>query len=382
MEMPHLSEKTVVHAPRFHTFPEEGIEYFLDPDSPHWIAADERGGELLRQLDGRRTFGDLLAGYAARQGLEAGKALLHVHDFLQGGLRAGFLTLAPIERPTYEGRLLHTRPAGLRELWLHTNNSCNLACTHCLVNSGPGESPGLPPQELERLIEACELGVERFYMTGGEPFLRPDLDRLIRRITEERGRELILLTNATLFRGPRGAALSSFSRELVKFQVSVDGGRPETNDPIRGAGTFERALDGVQVVADLGFEVSLTTVVTVQNLRELTQLTRLAAERGASSQHLMWSHKRGRAKVSDNGFFPDTADILVAVEAAADRARELGISLDNLEAARRHANGQPGVKYDLGNAGWDSVCVYADGTVYPSAALADHRPLSCGQVTD
>src|SRR5438105_3012672 len=381
MEMPHLSEKTIVYAPRFHAFREGEIEYFLDPDSPHWIAADERGGELLRQLDGRRTFGDLLAGYASRHGLDAGKAWLHVHDFLQGGLRAGFLATAPIDRPAYEGRLHHTRPAGLRELWLHTNNSCNLACTHCLVNSGPGESPGLPTQELERLVdEACELGVERFYMTGGEPFLRPDLDGLIRRITDEKGRELILLTNATLFRGPRGAALSSFSRELVKFQVSVDGGRPETNDPIRGTGTFERALDGVQVLADLGFDVSLTTVVTVQNLRELTQLTRLAAERGASSQHLMWSHKRGRAKVSDNGFFPETADVLIAVQETADEAARRGIPLDNLEAVKRRVNGVPGVKYDLGNAGWDSLCVYADGTVYPSAALANEPALACGDV--
>ena len=381
--MPHLSEKTIVHAPRFHAFREGEIEYFLDSDAPHWIAADERGSELLQQLDGHRVFGELVAGYASRHGLEAGKAWLHVHDFLQAGLRAGFLALAPIEHPAYEGRLRHTRPAGLRELWLHTNNSCNLACTHCLVNSGPGESPGLPAQELERVVdEALELGVERFYMTGGEPFLRSDLDRLIRRITDESGRELILLTNATLFRGPRGAGLSGFSRELVKFQVSVDGGSPETNDPIRGAGTFEKALDGVQVLADLGFEVSLTTVVTRQNLLELTELTRLADERGASSQHLMWSHKRGRARVSDNGFFPETADILVAVHATADEAARRGIPLDNLEAARRRVNGQPGVKYDLGNAGWDSLCVYADGTVYPSAALADHRPLACGRVPD
>ena len=54
---------------------------------------------------------------------------------------------------------------------------------------------------------------------------------LIRLITEESSRELIILTNATLFRGPRGAALDTFSRDLVKFQVSVDGARPERLRP-------------------------------------------------------------------------------------------------------------------------------------------------------
>lgn len=381
--MPHLSEKSVVYAPPFYAFREGETDFFLDEAAPHWVAVDDRGAEILRQIDGHRPFGDLVTWYASRKGLEAGKAWLHVHDFLQACLRAGFLSLAPVGRPPYEGRQRYSQPSGLHELWLHTNNSCNLACTHCLVSSGPGETPGLSSRQLRRVIEeALAMGVERFYMTGGEPFLRPDIDELIRLITEANERELIILTNATLFRGPRGAGLSSFSRERVKFQVSVDGASPETNDPIRGAGTFGKALEGASVLANLGFEVSLTSVVTRQNLRELPELTRLASKHGARSQHLMWSHRRGRAKSSDNGFFPETADILIAVMRTADRARELHVALDNLEAARRRVNGQPGVKYDLGNAGWDSLCVYADGTIYPSAALADHRPLACGRVTD
>jgi MoaA/NifB/PqqE/SkfB family radical SAM enzyme/SAM-dependent methyltransferase len=274
-------------------------------------------------------------------------------------------------------------PTTLRELWLHTNNSCNLACTHCLVSSGPGETPGLAPQQLRRVVdEALALGVERFYVTGGEPFLRPDIRELIGRISREKGREIIVLTNGMLFRGPRGIALQGLPRELVRFQVSLDGARPETNDRIRGAGTFEKALDGVRFLSDQGFEVSLTTVVTRQNLGELPALTRIAAEAGARSQHLMWSHRRGRARESDNGFFPETPDILVALFRTAEEAARLGVALDNLESVRRRVDGPSGVKYDLGNAGWDSLCVYADGTVYPSAALANHAPLACGRVTE
>jgi MoaA/NifB/PqqE/SkfB family radical SAM enzyme/SAM-dependent methyltransferase len=343
---------------------------------------DERGAEILRQIDGR-TFGELVASYGNPRSLEAGKAWLHVHDFLQAGLRAGFLGTEPFSRAAYEGRSRYAKPEGLKELWLHTNNSCNLACSHCLVSSGPDGTQGLSAAALGRVVdEALEIGVERFYVTGGEPFLRPDIYDLVRRITEEGGRELIVLTNATLFRGPKGNELPTLSRERVKFQVSLDGARPETNDPIRGAGTFTRALDGVRQLAELGFDVSLTTVVTRKNLKELHELPRIAAESGARSQHLMWSHKRGRARESNNGFFPETADILEGVFEACDAAARNGIALDNLEAARRRANGQPGVKYDLGNAGWDSLCVYDDGTVYPSAALANHRPLACGNVAD
>lgn len=381
--MPHISEKSIVYSPSLHEFQEGGINCFLDEERPHWAAVDSRGAEILRRLDGTRTVGDLVAWYASEKKLEAGKAWLHVHDFLQGCLRSGFLSEAPFKRSVYEGRQRYAAPTGLHELWLHTNNSCNLACTHCLVNSGPGETPGLAPEALLAVVrEAVALGVERFYLTGGEPFLRPDIEILLRAITEEAGREAIVLTNATLFRGPRGNRLSSLSRQRVRFQVSVDGARPETNDPIRGAGTFVKALDGAKLLADLGFDVSLTTVVTRENLSELPELTRHTAQSGAKSQHLMWSHRRGRAAQSDNGFFPETADILVALMETADEAARQGVALDNLEAARRRVNGPPGVKYDLGNAGWDSLCVYADGVVYPSAALADHPPLACGRLGD
>jgi MoaA/NifB/PqqE/SkfB family radical SAM enzyme/ubiquinone/menaquinone biosynthesis C-methylase UbiE len=379
--MPHLSERAIVHAPPLYTFRDSDIEYFLDEEAPHWVAVDDRGAEILRRVDGRATFGDLVAQYASARGLEAGKAWLHVHDFLQGCLRAGFLAATPFERVPYAGRARHASPSGLHELWLHTNNSCNLACTHCLVSSGPGEAPGLPPESLCAVVEeALALGVERFYFTGGEPFLRRDLETLLRRITEEAGREAIVLTNATLFHGPLGRVLERLSRDRVKFQVSIDGARPETNDPIRGAGTFQKALDGTKLLSDLGFEVSLTTVATKQNLAELPELTRLAAQSGVKSQHLMWSHRRGRAKGSDNGFFPPIADLVPALHATADAASRLGVSLDNLETVRRRVDGPPGVKYDLGNAGWDSLCVYADGTVYPSAALANHSPLACGRI--
>lgn len=382
--MPHLPESTVLYAPAaLHAFREGEIAFFLDSAGPHWVAADERGARILESVDGRATLGDLVARHAGRHGLESGKAWLHVHDFVQDAVRAGFLSLTPPAAPAYGGRLQFGTPSALRELWLHTNNSCNLACTHCLVRSGPAETPGLAGRDWMRVIrEALADGVERFYLTGGEPFLREDLPELARLVTEEGGRELIILTNATLFRGPRVSALDRLDRERVRLQVSVDGARAGTNDPIRGTGTFERALEGVRILADRGFEVSLTTVVTRENLPELPELTRLAAESGAKSQHLMWSHRRGRALESGNGFFPEISAILEGLMAAADEAARRGLALDNLEAARRRVLGPPGVKYDLGNAGWDSLCVYADGTVYPSAALAGHAPLACGRIQD
>jgi len=377
-----LTERTPLHVPAFHFFQDGEITYALDAEAPNWIAVDDRGAKILREIGAAPvTFGELVSRYASRHQLEAGKAWLHVHDFLAAVNRASMLFDAPVERQPYAGRAAYIEPNGLRELWLQINNACNLSCTHCLVSSGPNGIAGMPAENIVATIDAAAaLGIERVYITGGEPFLRRDIFDLAKHITETHGCELIVLTNATLFAGRVRELLQTLDRQKVKFQVSIDGARPETNDPIRGAGTFRKALDGARILSDHGFDVSLTTVTTEENLDDLPELTAIAKRVGARSQHLMWSHKRGRAAESDNGFFPEHVVLLQAVMKTVDAARSEGVLLDNIEAVKRRVNGVPGVKYDLGNAGWDSLCVYADGTVYPSAALANEQALLCGDI--
>jgi MoaA/NifB/PqqE/SkfB family radical SAM enzyme/SAM-dependent methyltransferase len=377
-----LTERTPLHLPAFHLFEDAGITYAIDAEAPNWIAVEERGAEILREIAAEPvTFGALVSRYTSCHQLEAGKAWLHVHDFLAALNRASMLFDAPLQREPYAGRAAYIAPDGLRELWLHVNNACNLSCAHCLVSSGPNGIAGMLTENIVATIDAAAaLGVERVYITGGEPFLRRDIFDLAKHITETHGCELIVLTNATLFAGRVRELLRTLDRGKVKFQVSIDGARPATNDPIRGAGTFHKALDGARVLSNFGFDVSLTTVTTEENLDELPEITAIAKRVGARTQHLMWSHRRGRAAESDNGFFPEHLALLEAVMKTVDAARSEGVVLDNIEAVKRRVNGVPGVKYDLGNAGWDSLCVYADGTVYPSAALANEKALVCGDV--
>ncbi|HUP46662.1 MAG TPA: methyltransferase domain-containing protein [Thermoanaerobaculia bacterium] len=376
-----LTERTPLHLPDFHRSDAGGLTYLLDAEGPNWAAVDERGAELIGMMATPVTFGSLVSGYASRFGVEAGKAWLHAHDFVMALGRASLVSDRAFAPEPYTGRASYITPHGLRELWLQINNACNLSCAHCLVSSGPDGIAGMATEEIMAAIDAAAaLGIERVYITGGEPFLRKDIFDLASHITGVHGCELIVLTNATLFAGRVRQLLPSLSKEKVKFQVSVDGARPETNDPIRGAGTFRKALDGARILSDLGFDVSLTTVTTEENLPELAQIPSIVKRVGARSQHLMWSHKRGRAQESNNGFFPETLALLSAVLHTADAAQAEGVALDNLEAVKRRVNGVPGLKYDLGNIGWDSVCVYADGGVYPSAALANDSRLLCGNV--
>jgi 7,8-dihydro-6-hydroxymethylpterin dimethyltransferase len=60
------------------------------------------------------------------------------------------------------------------------------------------------------------------------------------------------------------------------------------------------------------------------------------------------------------------------------RAELCGIHFDNYESLKLRVNGRPGVKHDLGNACWDSLCLYSDGHLYPSASFAGYPALDLG----
>lgn len=379
-----FAERTPLHLPQLHRFEDDGLTYAVDPEAPNWIVVDDRGRALLDQLAERpgRSFGELVASYAGAWQLEVGTAWVHVHDFMRALHRSGMVSDQPIVRNPYPGRAALISPDGLRELWIQLNNACNLTCRHCLVSSGPGEARGLSLDVYREVVDrAAALGLERLYLTGGEPFVRRDVFDLIRHATERLGLEVIVLTNATVFEGRVREGLASLDRARVHFQVSVDGATRATNDAVRGSGTFDRALDGARLLADLGFEVSLTTVTTTHNLAELPAIPAIVKSVGAQSQHLMWSHRRGRAVASHNGFFPEAAPLLEAVMATVRAADAERVALDNVEVVKRRVNGVPGVKYDFGNGGWDSLCVFHDGAVYPTAALAGEPAVRCGDVT-
>jgi len=151
----------------------------------------------------------------------------------------------------------------LDTLWFQVAGTvCNLACTHCFISCSPTNHTHemLSLEEVERhLGEAVALGVKEYYFTGGEPFLNPQMEAILE-ATLAVGPANVL-TNGLLLdpkRCARLAAMAEASDYSLDLRVSLDGYTPEQNDPIRGAGTFERVLDGVRNLAAAGLNPVLT----------------------------------------------------------------------------------------------------------------------------
>jgi uncharacterized Fe-S cluster-containing radical SAM superfamily protein len=152
-------------------------------------------------------------------------------------------------------------PLGSR-LWLYTNFDCNLACDYCCACSSPrAAARRLTIQTARR---ACEefagLGGREIVLTGGEPFLHPELPDLVK--TAARWAPVTILTNAMVVgRGSRRRMLDALDPARVTMQVSLDSGTPQLHDRHRGAGAFDRARAGIALLRGLGFRVRVAATV-------------------------------------------------------------------------------------------------------------------------
>jgi AdoMet-dependent heme synthase len=146
----------------------------------------------------------------------------------------------------------------LDQLWFQVGGTlCNLTCSHCFISCSPhNRSFGfLSLAEVCRwLEESVPLGVKEYYFTGGEPFLNPEMTDIL--IETLRYGPATVLTNGTVLQDEwlvRLRAAEEASIYSLEFRVSIDGCSPEMNDPIRGGGTFERAMRGVQKLVEHDF---------------------------------------------------------------------------------------------------------------------------------
>ena len=293
-----LTPRTLLRSAPLSVMNVPGAAVALDAQAPNWIASDDRGLRLLAAFDGRTPLGRIVTDYATQSGLDVAAAWLHVDTFARDALRQGIVTANGTVEAPYLGRSAYLAAERLHELWIQVNDFCNLACGHCLVSSGPTESHGLTTGRLRDVIDqAVTLGVARFFFTGGEPLARPDILDLAEHVIIHHDRELVIMTNGTVFSGSRldrlralagdpplpsadaaARADGTASEPKLRMQISLDGASATTNDPIRGPGSFDRIVSGIQAAVNAGLRPTLTATILRHNLTDLENFVRLAAE--------------------------------------------------------------------------------------------------------
>lgn len=133
----------------------------------------------------------------------------------------------------------------IQSLYLVFTNKCNLTCKHCCVWSSPRGSHGLElPIAIRVIDDTVKLyGKVRMVLGGGEPLIRLHDALMLLKRSINYGMNTLLLTNGMLINARVAALLAQI--DGLRIRISLDGTTKERHDFIRGAGSFDKTLEGI-----------------------------------------------------------------------------------------------------------------------------------------
>src|SRR6266511_2800505 len=186
-------------------------------------------------------------------------------------------------------QLLDRLDRPLRDLRVSVTDRCNFRCPYCMPKEIFGRDHAFLPraeilsfEEITRVVRAAaSLGVTKVRLTGGEPLVRRDLERLVAMVAAVEGiRDLALTTNGALLAGKaRALREAGLSRVTVSLDSLDDGVFRAMND--RGV-PLARVLEGIAAAQKAGlWPVKLNAVVKRGvNDHGLVDLARFARANG------------------------------------------------------------------------------------------------------
>lgn len=151
-------------------------------------------------------------------------------------------------------------------LWFNTGTLCNIECANCYILSSPTNDAlvYITADEVRNYLDqldARQWGVREIAFTGGEPFMNPQMIE-ITQASLERGYDVLILTNAMLPMMRKKMregllALQAAYPDKLTLRISVDHYSQDLHDAERGAGSFEKTIQGMKWLSENGFTMAV-----------------------------------------------------------------------------------------------------------------------------
>lgn len=270
---------------------------------------------------------------------------------------------------------------------------CNLRCKHCRSTDYYEGKQGEQIQDLsteeafQTLNDLAKNGVNRIHFLGGEPFMRPDLLKIVK-YASTLGIVCSINTNGTLLTDEIIDQL--FDSHVYLLTFSLDGASPETNDRIRGEGVFNkvcaniRAVDRARKAKKRYLRIITSPVITKINCHEAKELCYLAQDLGLDSIILTTLRRKGRAKenLQDLGLTLseelDVAEEIAQLIATGFKQHiQLGIGSP---LSTEYLNKKYGIHLPIIPGGCNSLLskgfIHPDGALFPCQELTNYYVLN------
>ena len=228
------------------------------------------------------------------------------------------------------------KPGGAGENQRYALLRLGLACdADCLFCNVPVESYDAAmklstAQALREIDRLAAEGARRLELSGGEPAVRPDLERLVSAAREAGFHRVELQSNGLALAAP-GRAARLKEAGLTHAFISLHSHLPKAHDfLVRRGGAFDACVQAVRGLVDAGVETILNPVVTRVQYRWLPDFMSFVGRAlpGVESISLSVIQPHGRAWIN-HSLVPDYRILSPLVERALARAALLGLRVNN-----------------------------------------------------
>lgn len=173
---------------------------------------------------------------------------------------------------------------------------CNLGCRHCYLPDH--NALGLSKENVLRIVDewsqivVAERGIMGgiFHLKGGEPLVLPYLNDVIDRLEEKETLRFMMTTNGIVGDWDVVERLDQLNVALdgnVQIIVSLDGSNEPVNAQLRGDGNFEKAVDFIRKLNEVGITIFLNNVIHRGNIDDVEAFTNLALELGVTQVNFL-----------------------------------------------------------------------------------------------
>ncbi len=177
---------------------------------------------------------------------------------------------------------LHGNEENLVFAFLELTPACSNRCIGCsnVFADRRGPAP-LKADQWTEIIEKLRPHVRYLKLTGGEPTLHPEFERIVEHISDV-GLRFRLLTNG---RWPKKKELLEFLRQqpsLESLLISLHGPDARSHEGFtRTSGSFEDAVETIRLASEQGLKVATSVVITKFNWNRLDEIYGLSLRLGA-----------------------------------------------------------------------------------------------------
>lgn len=143
---------------------------------------------------------------------------------------------------------------GVTTLQINVGYRCNLACSHCHVEAGPGRMETMDGHTIDAVLAVLASSpIITLDVTGGAPELNPHFRRLVSS-ARQLEKHVIVRTNLTVLHEPGMTDLPVFYRDHgVDLVASLPCYREDNVDGMRGSGTFAKCIASLRELNSLGY---------------------------------------------------------------------------------------------------------------------------------